>query len=662
MGEFAATGQGEAGKWLKAFGFDVEKLKGLRGDELFRTYADAISHLSDRGQQLAAVAGLMGDEARDLTPLILAGGSAMRDAAAEAAQYGLAVSKFDAAKIEAVNDNFTRIGAVTRGLANTIAIELAPVILSVTDDMLEAAKKTGGFKDAIHQAAQVGVDALISVLRSSQTVVNFIDNNPDMAWGGVIGYTLLGKQGLALGATIGTVVDAVNKSMGTGNFIVDRIHDVNAEIAITRMKIETLNKALNERGTTIGGKVQDFFAGLGLGATREDAEQNVQSLRDHLDELQGRLIALHQGLAQDPEAQNILKDQEQDVNVFNVAINALIASLEKAKTKIVEIKDTGGLKEAFSLGADATGPGAEFDAYLDNLRKKIDEIDKETVGGVESIRNAYANRVKIVQDAVTRGVTTEQRGLDILEKLSEDSNNKINKQLEQDYAYRRALAERLNSDLLSGTNSLISAQIALENIRAQKAQAVAGASVSALVDLERQRNEATTDDQRKAIDTQIKLEQHRLEQANKAAKKAFAENKKLQRLNVVINTASGIARAFADLPYWAAVPVAALVAATGAKQLEAIDSQSFSAATVPSGGIPSAAANAQIPGSAGGEGDSNQAGVQKVVNFYITGAITRELAREMAGYIKEDINDYDFVLIENYSQNGQRLTSARAQQ
>ncbi len=68
--------------------------------------------------------------------------------------------------------------------------------------------------------------------------------------------------------------------------------------------------------------------------------------------------------------------------------------------------------------------------------------------------------------------------------------------------------------------------------------------------------------------------------------KTEKEQKRARKVGVVIDTAAGIARAFAENPYPVALGISALVAANGLVQLSAINSAG--SITPPSGGVPSA--------------------------------------------------------------------------
>ena len=154
LGEFNATGGGAAAQWLKKLQLDTQQLAALSPDQLFLKYADAIRNLNDRGQQMAAMSALMGDESRQLIGLIDAGGEAINQATKRAEAYGLALNRIDAAKIEAANDALFEAGSAVKGVATTLTVQLAPYIKVVAQRFADAAAQSGGFKSVVLNAVQ----------------------------------------------------------------------------------------------------------------------------------------------------------------------------------------------------------------------------------------------------------------------------------------------------------------------------------------------------------------------------------------------------------------------------------------------------------------------------------------------------------------------------
>jgi len=135
LGEFAANGGGAAAQWLKKFNFDIAELKSQSPGELFATYSDAIKGLNTRGEQMAAISALMGDEARNLLPLIDQGSEAMREAAEQTERFGTALSRTDLAQFEAANDSVHNMGQSFVGLGNAISLIFSPAIKWVSEQI-----------------------------------------------------------------------------------------------------------------------------------------------------------------------------------------------------------------------------------------------------------------------------------------------------------------------------------------------------------------------------------------------------------------------------------------------------------------------------------------------------------------------------------------------
>lgn len=128
LGEFSATGSGTASKWLEKFGYDIKELNSLSPDELFKRYADSISRLNTRGEQLSAISDLMGRSATTLAPLITKGAEAMLESEEAAKRLGIALSRADLAKFEEANDAIFTMGQAFAGVGNQLALFFAPII------------------------------------------------------------------------------------------------------------------------------------------------------------------------------------------------------------------------------------------------------------------------------------------------------------------------------------------------------------------------------------------------------------------------------------------------------------------------------------------------------------------------------------------------------
>jgi hypothetical protein len=157
LAEFNQTGAGPAGRWLQRLQLDTAELARLQPTELVQRYAEAIRGLDTRGEQLAATMALMGDESGDLLRVVDQGREAFEAQRAEVERYGLALSRVDAAKIEAANDAIFNIRERTKGLGNLIAAETAPLITHLAQGFLNASADADTMRSVISRAMDVAI-------------------------------------------------------------------------------------------------------------------------------------------------------------------------------------------------------------------------------------------------------------------------------------------------------------------------------------------------------------------------------------------------------------------------------------------------------------------------------------------------------------------------
>lgn len=99
--------------------------KGFAVDQLGRM-ADEMVAISDPMQRMQWIIERFGRSGAGMINVLGAGSKGLRDMADDAQRLGLTFSRLDAAKVEAANDAFARIGLAIKGVSNSLAIELAP--------------------------------------------------------------------------------------------------------------------------------------------------------------------------------------------------------------------------------------------------------------------------------------------------------------------------------------------------------------------------------------------------------------------------------------------------------------------------------------------------------------------------------------------------------
>ena len=130
-------------------GLSTAALKAQSPDEQFISIAEALNKLTNQTDKTAIAYDIFGGRGTALLNTLALGRDGLAAVAEEAKVLGIALTRVDAAKMEEANDTFTRMGAVVKGLGNSITIQLAPVLEALGDKFIEAAKESGGMVDFV---------------------------------------------------------------------------------------------------------------------------------------------------------------------------------------------------------------------------------------------------------------------------------------------------------------------------------------------------------------------------------------------------------------------------------------------------------------------------------------------------------------------------------
>lgn len=149
------TGAADA---LHVLGLKISDLAGKHPDVQMGILADRINGINDASERTAVSMELFGKNGGRLFSVIKGGSEGMEKGAEEAKKLGLAVSRLDAAKVEAANEAFIKMHAVIEGIGNKLAIASAPFLEAIVNKLNEAAVNSDGFKDSIDSALNVAID------------------------------------------------------------------------------------------------------------------------------------------------------------------------------------------------------------------------------------------------------------------------------------------------------------------------------------------------------------------------------------------------------------------------------------------------------------------------------------------------------------------------
>ncbi|MBW5800057.1 hypothetical protein [Halomonas elongata] len=165
-------GTGEAKKAYEALGIEASELAEMPLPDQLALISDRINQLDTTAARTSIADKLMSG-GRETVKLFESGSDAIHDAVQEIEDYGRAIDMIDASVIEAANDALDRTTLVTDSARDALAVELAPVILEVTDRFNEASREAGGLGEYVSSAVDTSVDALGALLDSYHELVVF---------------------------------------------------------------------------------------------------------------------------------------------------------------------------------------------------------------------------------------------------------------------------------------------------------------------------------------------------------------------------------------------------------------------------------------------------------------------------------------------------------
>ena len=151
MVESAAKPTSEAANAFRSLGVSVTDSSGkLKSSEVVMgDIAEAFSGLKDGAGKTAVAMALFGKSGADLIPLLNGGRDGLKDMNEEAAQFGAVVSTKAAKQAEAFNDNMTRLGYAVKGVVVQVASQLLPVLVDISNKMVDSAKNSGVLSAAV---------------------------------------------------------------------------------------------------------------------------------------------------------------------------------------------------------------------------------------------------------------------------------------------------------------------------------------------------------------------------------------------------------------------------------------------------------------------------------------------------------------------------------
>jgi len=399
-------------KRLEAFGLNVKELKQLAPEEQFKAIADRMAELGNQQERVALAFTIFDTEGANLVNLLQQGGDAIDQFTAKASRLGLGFEKGELDKIQAANDAIGRIQDVIRGLAISFAIELAPLIEGLADNITSFVERSGGVQVIIKNILDTAYGGFLAVKSVGETLAP-IFQLLSIPLGAILKalslvasgiqkvlnfFTRTGKEARAAAAEIDNLQSVAEKLEKGGSVSANDNIDLESlkeRREISREAISLLDKeldALEEQENTRGR--------LGiLQASRLKSKQKEF-------EAEGRILKQLN--------QVILAEEERLENAENISVTPEINIPE---VKIPGLGDILGNQLSNALSGSLGDNLPKGESEEDKLKRQRDanlaklKLLQESVDEELKIRNDFADKIKQLDDIETSGIAVVNREL-----------------------------------------------------------------------------------------------------------------------------------------------------------------------------------------------------------------------------------------------------------
>jgi hypothetical protein len=373
IGDFIATGGGEAKDLFDNLNLSLDELRGLKPDEQLLAIADGLDQVGTNGEKIFYLESLA-DEASRLLPLLADGAKGLRELQREAEILGVTLDDVDAAMVNEAARSFQTLGGAAEGFANQLTIQLSAAFDGMSDDIINVVDDWGGMEEAVGDLVDGtvrGVAFIMDSLHAFQITLKTVEQGWEILGGTaaeflsgledgiatVINYTL--QPFIYAIGEIGQVVAAV--ASGFGEFLGE-----------TGEGLQDLGDRIFE--TT--QELRDFKVG------GDDVKGVLDTMKGAADETGRELDEMRNSTPGDDfvkdfkNAQEETRKQAEEAVELKKATEEATEATDKASTAIET--QTGKLEEVSKATKEQT---EESNVYADAWEKAVERIDEAFANG-----------------------------------------------------------------------------------------------------------------------------------------------------------------------------------------------------------------------------------------------------------------------------------------
>ncbi|WP_254509891.1 hypothetical protein [Anatilimnocola floriformis] len=355
-GEFADT--------LAEIGLSATALKELDPAEAFVQIADGIGKLESPSDKASAALAIFGKQGEGLINTFNSGGDAIRVLMEESDKLGNTITDVDAAKVGAANDALDKMWKVLGGIANRVAVEVAPFI----EQAATALVNFGLEGNRVGMVVSVGFEVLAKSIA-------FVADMWDVLVLGFKGAQYLITKGLAYIASLWIQV---------GKGIAWVVQQMGYEVDTTFL--DSLDNELHAAADAIGTDFQERLIGKSSGEKVTAFFDNIRNGAQKAAEATAQITKQNKGLAEsfDESADSVSKlvaKYKEQLDLFGLEGRA--AEIEKLRREDADPKKL-----------------AQAQALSDELTRR--EGDKKRLGDAQQMRDALQSPLQKFQAEMKR--------------------------------------------------------------------------------------------------------------------------------------------------------------------------------------------------------------------------------------------------------------------
>lgn len=384
----AAQGTGLAKDAIKDLGLDAGKLAQMKPDEAVEAIADAMEKIPNQADRVSIAMDVFGRSGADMINVMRGGKEALRAGSEEALRFGAIISADTARKADAFNDNVDRLKTAAAGMALTMAEQMLPALIGITDAMVDTAKNSG----LLEAAAKV-----LGVTLQGLTTV------------GIGVANAFQQTGTWIGAGAAAAVAAAQGEFGQAREIIrlaaEDIEAMNAKAAASIAKVWSGEAPAPEEKPAGGG-------GGGASSRSQKAREETAKLKE---ELAKQLAAIHESTTSEQQllAEKFVKDSQILKQGFDLKIEGL-------KTEEQYNEQRQALADTYEAKANE-----RHAKDLIRMAESMEGLSQSLMTEQELLTEAYLNKQLLLDDALMNDLISHESYYKMLGQLKDQHDLKM---------------------------------------------------------------------------------------------------------------------------------------------------------------------------------------------------------------------------------------------